>query len=251
MGMKLGVVRRGRERERAGARAEGSAQGSLQVARQFPSWRSGSVCHLAAVRSTMNMGATMKCIRPTIALALALGLAGCTHTSYVIGERKFQDYEEARSYSDALENQLLAEIQPLPAPIAGPAIVIYPTRAQWEDDGRRNYPFASEQEIQDHVELGVGTHFVARVLERRNIFQSVRYIEAESPEGTQVPPGGYLLWYEMRDIGRVTGTDLHIIASGESERTRIVEVGESAGFEEGMHELQAIEEYVKVHPAAG
>lgn len=194
----------------------------------------------------------MKSSRFVLAVAVAAALAGCSHTDYVLGGRTFHSYEEARAYVRTTYDQWVAEVQPLPAPIAGPAIVIVPTRAQWEADARRDFPWMNDQEIKNAVELTVGDQYSFRVIERRNIFESARLVEAESADGTEVPPHGYLILHEMRQAGKHTGTDMHIIASGEAGWTKIFDGGQIVDPKEATPRLlQAIEDYVKAHPAAG
>ena len=192
----------------------------------------------------------MKGIGRVFAVAAFAAIAACSHADYGVNGQRFHSYEEARAQVRAFNEQQLAEIQPLPAPIAGPATVVYPTRGELENAAREDFPYMSDQEVQQFVELQVGDKLWARVIERRNIFESVRPVEAESPDGISVPPHGYLIWYEPRHVGKHRGTDVHIAASGEAQRTKIFDGSRPVDPKEYTPRLlQAIEDYVRAHPA--
>jgi hypothetical protein len=187
-----------------------------------------------------------------IALAMTLGLAGCVDASnrvYYIDGHTFHGFENAAAYVRAKNEERFASVRPLPAPIAGPALVVIPTRAQIVRALGVAAPYWDDHEIQQLVEL---YSYSYRSIERRNIFRSVQHIEAESPEGAQVPPQGYLIWYELRPFGAGgTGTFAHIVASGEAQRTMIFDAIQFVDEEAPTRLLHAIEKYVKAHPAAG
>lgn len=186
-----------------------------------------------------------------VALAMTLGLAGCLNASnraYSIDGHTFHGFDNAAAYMRAKNEEQLANVQPLPAPIAGPALVVVPTRAQIVRTLGLAPPYWDEHEIRQLVEL---YSYLYRSVERRNIFQSVQDIEAENPEGTQVPAQGYLIWYELRPFGAGDiGTFAHMIASGEAQRTMIFDAMQFAEEEWPTRVVHEIEKYVKAHPAA-
>jgi hypothetical protein len=76
-------------------------------------------------------------------------------------------------------------------------------------------------------------------------------VEAQSPDGIPVQPRGYLIWYEPVHVGKHRGTDVHIVASGEAQRTKIFDGSRPIDPKEYVSRpLQAIEDYVRAHPAA-
>jgi hypothetical protein len=185
-----------------------------------------------------------------VAIAALAGLAACSHADYGVGGQRFHSYEDARAHVRAFNEQQLAEIQPLPAPIAGPATVVFPTRGQLENAAREDFPYMSDREVQQFVELQVGDRLWARSIERRNIFESVRPMEAQSPDGIPMQPNGYLIWYEPVHVGKHRGTDVHIVASGQAQRTKIFDGSRPVDPKEyASRLLQAIEDYVRAHPA--
>ena len=187
---------------------------------------------------------------PFLALVVSLGFAGCGPPGYQIHGHSFHSFEDAAAYVRAKNEELYANVQPLPALIAGPALVIVPTRIQIERAARVAAPIWDDRQIQQFVELSVPYNYSYRIIERRNIFQSVQHIEAESPEGVEVPHHGYLIWYEWRTVGY--GADVHIVAAGEAQRTMIQD---GAAFlderDAAQRLLPEIESYVKTHPATG
>src|SRR5262245_23817759 len=118
----------------------------------------------------------MASVKLAFALAVSLGLAGCMDASnqdYRIDGHTFHSFENAAAYARAKNEELFANVQPLPAPIAGPALVVIPTRAQIVRALGVAAPYWDDLEIQQLVELSVPNSYSYRIIERRNIFRSV------------------------------------------------------------------------------
>jgi len=183
---------------------------------------------------------------------MTLGLASCVNASnraYSIDGHTFHGFDNAAAYMRAKNEEQLANVRPLPAPIAGPALVVVPTRAQIVSTLGLAPPYWGDHEIQQLVEL---YSYLYRNIERSNIFRSVQHVEAESPEGAQVPAQGYLIWYELRPFGAgEVGTFAHIAVSGEAQRTMIFDAIQFTEEDAPTHLLHEIEKYVTAHPAAG
>jgi hypothetical protein len=136
-----------------------------------------SIAELAELAAYCNhsdreaWGCNMKHIRLAMVCALAFaGLAACSHADYGVGGQRFHNYEDARAYVRASNERQLAEIQPLPLPIAGSATVVFPTCDYLENAAREDFPFMSDREVQQFAELQTGDRLWARVIERRNIY---------------------------------------------------------------------------------
>jgi len=192
----------------------------------------------------------MKHIGRALALAGFALLMGCANGDYEYGGRRFSSYEEARAYAGTYDDHLVASVQPLPAPIAGPVIVISPPWAQWQDAMRRVFPWQDDNFTGEMAKL-YGEQSSIRAIERRNIFESLERKKARNAEGTQVPPGGYLILYQMQDLPKGFHVDVYIIASGQQERTNVSVGARPVSDERAATErlVQEIEKYVRTHPA--
>lgn len=192
----------------------------------------------------------LKRIGRILGLAGFAVLMGCAHGDYDYGGHRFDSYEEARAYARIYDDQLAASVEPLPAPIAGPAIVISPPWAQWNDAMRRVFPLKDAEFVREMTEL-YSEQTSIRAIERRNIFESVERRRARSDEGTEAPPGGYLILYQMQDLPNGFHVEVYIIASGEPERANL-----SLGMRPVADEraatarlVEEIENYVRAHLA--
>jgi len=192
----------------------------------------------------------MKHIGRIIALAGLVALVGCAHGDYEYGSRAFDSYEAARAYARTYDDQLAATIEPLPAPIAGPAIVISPPWAQWQDAMRRVFPLKDDKFAGEMANL-YGEQSSIGAIERRNIFKSVERKKARSEEGTPIPPGGYLILYQMQDLPNGFHVEVYIIASGETERTSLSIGARPVADQKAATQrlVEEIEKYVRTHPA--
>ena len=138
-------------------------------------------------------------------------------------------------------------IEPLASPLAGPVVVVLPTRDQYEKNLRMYGPGSMNQEqITNHATMGLETSkAIVRLIERRNIFEQTQIIHrGGTPVDIKAPRGGYLLWvnctlrtcpdYYMSAVGGSAMIELEVQWPGtESEYLRQL--------------LRAVENFVKSH----
>ncbi len=192
----------------------------------------------------------MKLLTALLPFLAVLALTACGIT-YMGGGRSFATADEAMAAGRSLTDELVANVEPLPSPIGGPVVIVLPTRDHAERVARLEFPNIEEELIKFLADGSVLDWRVdARLIERRNIFEEVRIVLAETPEGVDVPPNGYLIWIE----GRSFRTRFrHIVAAGKRQTTEIkAETGGARDNIEKMRRLfDAIEEFVKTHRPAG
>ena len=188
----------------------------------------------------------MRASKALLLLPAVLALAACG-VRYTVDGRSFATADEALAYIQSTMDEvdeLIAKIEPLPSPTGGPVVIVLPTRDHGKRLARLEFPNREEEWIKFLAGgLFLFWPFEARMIERRNIFEEVRIVWAETPEGVDVPPNGYLIWRELRSL---TTKFWHIVAAGELQTTEIkLEVTELPDF------LGEIEDFVKTHrPAA-
>ncbi len=189
----------------------------------------------------------MKLLTALLPFLAVLALAACG-VRYTVDGRSFATADEALAYIQSTTmvevDEFIAKIEPLPSPTGGPVVIVLPTRDHGKRLARLEFPNREEE----WIKFLSGAQFLAwpyeaRMIERRNIFEEVRIVWAETPEGVDVPPNGYLIWRELRSL---TTKFWHIVAAGERQTTEIMRkgTGEADGF-------GAIEDFVKTHRPAG
>lgn len=177
-------------------------------------------------------------------LAACLGLFACTQ--YYIGDRIFDTKDEALAWVDAEMQKEVMKVEPRGPSLRGAVVLIVPDENRLRAVVRKDYP----NEPEESIDLWVKTQIImvaslGDAIRRRNTFNTVRVVNASTPEGVAVPPDGYLLWYEQcnSDDGF-----FHILATGEAETTQLIREPpskEERGFQRLVEE---IEDYVLSHP---
>ena len=182
-------------------------------------------------------------LAPLLAIVL---LAACGPRYHVEGQT-FETKQAALDHAEKVLREQFGEPPPLPAPIAGPAVLVAPRAADIEVIYRREHPGQPTQ----LVELIAGAaaisySVIADVVESRAIFTRVERVSAPTPDGVTVPERGYLLWLQQ-----VNATDefLHIMAHGESETTELTTGATPEKDIDLVIFVEAIEAFVRSHPA--
>lgn len=196
-------------------------------------------------------------VKSSICFVMLLSVVGCGgHRDIVIEGRNFHDKaHEAIAFQKAQINRWVNAVEPLASPLAGPAILVLPTRHQLEGYVRRSFPREDQQFISDYTTLTeLKWEANPQVIKRRNIFEQTQVVRAKTPAGLEVPRGGYLVWFEVT----FHDNHKHMMASGESEWTQLVldkstldpsRSDYSQKWKERLRQwLLTIEDFVKRHP---
>ncbi len=192
----------------------------------------------------------MRVSKALLLLPAVLWLSACG-IYYETGGRQFSNPEDALSYRQGQFDQALAAIKPLDTSIAGPAVIVLPTRDHLAKMVREERPELKPIQV-DYMADGynLAVALFARLIERRKIFTELKVVRAQSPDGVDVPSGGYLLWYKR--------PRWHILAAGEPQTTELKPEPDATPAVDGASKknrlgrifLGAIEHFIETHPAA-
>jgi len=146
--------------------------------------------------------------------------------------RDFENPDEGLAWARSIIEQTVADTMPLPAPIAGPAVLVVPTDEQFDLQVRyTGYSYQKWPNIFYTAIMPPRSQFfllvkeqylsIARVMERRNIFASLEVIRSDSADELSAPPHGYLIWLDQRLPTLWYNTMLSIKPAGESQWTQL------------------------------
>jgi hypothetical protein len=198
-----------------------------------------------------------KQIRRSLLPLAVLALASCAGPHLQWSDRYGRTYDSAGDFLEAakaVNEQILEELEPLPAPLGGPVTVMIPTREYIETASEEFYtgPESERQHqlVREFVNFQVEYRdytatMLPRLIERRNIFRSVDVLRIDAVDDVKPPSGGYLLWFE--DLN--PSDFFHIRASGESDFQTLSDEYMQAKdeFDATRRLLNVIEEYVRSH----
>ena len=133
-------------------------------------------------------------------------------------------------------------------------MVVIPTRDQISTVVRQKYNPANgekneafEAKIEQKTETKDGLwKMVPQMIEKRNIFESVESIRADSADEINVPEGGILIWGERL----ASGVFFHARADGQAEMTMLPNVYVNAvdEFDALNRMVSHLEQFAKKHP---
>jgi hypothetical protein len=213
----------------------------------------------------------MMAIRMAALLLTLLTAAACTSYAYqqvlnTRGEAKDTrqsriSQSELRAWAHSVIEQTVTDTIPLATTIGGPAVFVFPTPGQFRLEAQRY-----REQIADNIENFQKNRFnrpsgiyrpvivtlptanaadmaeeeylsLARIIQRRNIFTTLKTVRSDAAEGLSAPEGGYLI---RLDLPALYEPKLYIKAAGEAPWTPLPSyVGAGAASERRFAAIRA------------
>lgn len=182
--------------------------------------------------------------------SLALLTSGCGGRVTGVEGREFSDPAEALAYLQSVIEQKLRQVEPLPAPIAGHAVVTISEQGLFEKMARDSDPSMDSAAASQFARLiEENALHLPRMIERRGIFQGTEILRVDNPGSALIPVNGYLIVYEFVFVDGRNQSRVKMGAVGESE-LQVLLLKRSPTSEDDMRLLflEVIENYVETHP---
>ena len=185
----------------------------------------------------------------TVVLALILLAAGCGPPVINIEGRKFSDPAEALAFLQSVNERKLGQVEPLPAPIAGHAVVTILEQSSFENMTREYFPSMDATDVALYArQIEENSMLVPRMIERRGIFQVTEILRVDNPSSATIPADGYLIAHTYILIKGQNRQRIKIGAAGDSV-LQILPLKRQPTSEEEMRllYLEGIETFVETH----
>jgi hypothetical protein len=185
-----------------------------------------------------------------VVLAIAAGCGTApTPTTRSVAETTTEDLAALKE----IERQVLARIERLAVAPQPAAILVIPSRSHWESM-LAVHGVVQTHEYSDVLAVIDATHdLLQHVIERRNLFATLRTIRADASDATAAPPGGYVIWLELIwQEGSGVDEVLHIAAAGQKQMSEVaVSTFSKDRAQSALDFLRWIETYTKSHRPMG
>ncbi|MCG8693743.1 MAG: hypothetical protein MI806_21265 [Minwuiales bacterium] len=158
----------------------------------------------------------------TVIAALAVTLlAACQQSSaWRAGDRTFATTEAALAYTRDVTDSRIATIEPLSAPLAPSLVAITPTREHAKRVLLEASPSLSGETLDYLVEAAIiNWSLPPRQIERRGIFETVRFVSSDNVREVDVEARAYRFWME---VPHKNAWSYHIGKPGSGQLTEIV-----------------------------
>ena len=127
-------------------------------------------------------------------------IAVCIATDDPEKPQCFNDFDEAVAFQRSMFDDAMAQIEPLDQPIAQTAVIVWPTKNQFEL-ALKGREYRSERDFRNVVTIQEDRFvFIEQLIRQRNVFAEATTVRNASAESIEIPAESFAVWLKFEEV---------------------------------------------------